>query len=147
MCPRAFVELCTLFQSLVLSAKQSKHQLQVGEEIRTPTVQNYLLPVMNILASAMFREVLRVRGGARAHSYRMRVYFTQKSYRVTYSGRGDAEYPRQSKYLPPKRITRDIHLLVGQYDVRAQVPIFDTTQMGYLSIVGTWTLSPFSGAL
>ena len=30
---------------------------------------------------------------------------------------------------------------------RAQVPIFNTTQMGYLSIVGTWTLLPFSGAL
>ena len=32
-------------------------------------------------------------------------------------------------------------------EARAQVPIFDTTQMGYLSIVGTWTLLPFRGAL
>ena len=30
---------------------------------------------------------------------------------------------------------------------RAQVPILDTTQMGCLSIVGTWTLLPFSGAI
>ena len=32
-------------------------------------------------------------------------------------------------------------------EARAQVPIVDTTQMGYLSIVDTWTLLPFSGAL
>ena len=32
-------------------------------------------------------------------------------------------------------------------EASAQVPIFDTTQMGYLSIVGTWTLLPFSGFL
>ena len=32
-------------------------------------------------------------------------------------------------------------------EARAQVPIFDTTQMGCLSIVvvGTWTLLPFQG--
>ena len=32
-------------------------------------------------------------------------------------------------------------------EARDQVPIFDTTQIGYLSIVGTRTLLPFSGAL
>ena len=37
---------------------------------------------------------------------------------------------------------------LGNCQCRAQVPIFDkyhTTQMGYLSIMGTWTLLPFSG--
>ena len=66
----------TLFQSIVLSAKQSKNKLQVDEKTRTPTVQTYLLTGMGILASVMFRQVLRVRGGARTHSYRMHVYFT-----------------------------------------------------------------------
>ena len=89
-----------------------------------------------------------MRGGERAHSYRMHVYFTRMSYSATYSGRGDAKYPRQSKYLPPKRITRDVHLLLGQYDVRAQVPIFDTYHINGIFVnLGTWTLSPFSGAL
>ena len=32
-------------------------------------------------------------------------------------------------------------------EARAQVPIFDTAQMGSLSIVGTWTLLPSSEAL
>ena len=32
-------------------------------------------------------------------------------------------------------------------EARAQVPIFDTTQMEELSIVGAWTLLPFPGAL
>ena len=56
-----------------------------------------------------------MKGGARAHSYRIHVYFTRISYSATYSGRGDAKYPRQSTYLHPKRITRDVHLLLGQY--------------------------------
>ena len=32
-------------------------------------------------------------------------------------------------------------------EARDQVPIFDTTQMRYLSIVGTWILLHFSEAL
>ena len=64
-------------QSLVRLAKQLKSQLQVGDKSLTLTVQAYLITVVNILATTMFAEVLRMRGGARAYSYRMHVYFTQ----------------------------------------------------------------------
>ena len=64
-------------QSLVRLAKQLKSQLQVGDKSLTLTVQAYLMTVVNILATTMFAEVLRMRGGARAYSYRMHVYFTQ----------------------------------------------------------------------
>ena len=56
-------------QSLLLLAKQSKSQLQVGENILNALVQNYPVKVIDKLASAMFSEVLRVKGGARAYSY------------------------------------------------------------------------------
>ena len=57
------------YQSLVLLAKQSKTQLQVGEYVLTSTVRDYLIIVVNILAITMFPEVLQMRGGARAYSY------------------------------------------------------------------------------
>ena len=65
------------YQSLLLLVKQSKSQLQVGEDVPTHTVQTYLLTVINILAITMFPDVLRILGGARAFSYRMHVYFTR----------------------------------------------------------------------
>ena len=55
------------YQSLVLLAKQSKSKLQVGDFVRTSTVQDYLITVVNMLAISMFSEVLRMRGGARAY--------------------------------------------------------------------------------
>ena len=45
-------------QSLLLLAKQSKSQLRVGEGLLTCTVQNYLLTVIELLAIAMFPQVL-----------------------------------------------------------------------------------------
>ena len=65
------------YESLVLLAKQSRSQLQVGDSILTLTVQDYLITIIKILAITMFIEVLRMRGGARAYSYRMHVYLTQ----------------------------------------------------------------------
>ena len=38
------------YQPLVLLAKQSKHELQVGDLILTLTVQDYLKTVINVLA-------------------------------------------------------------------------------------------------
>ena len=38
-----------------------------------------------------------------------------------------------------------MHKEARTQEARTQVPIFDTTQMGYLSIVGTWALLPFLG--
>ena len=64
------------FQSLVLLAKQSKNQLQVGGVLPTYTVQDYLLTVFTILVINMFPEVFRIRGDTRAYSYRIHVYFT-----------------------------------------------------------------------
>ena len=65
------------YQSLLLLAKQSKSQLQVGEDSATYTAQIYLLTVIDLLAITMFPEVLRIGGGAaRAFSYQMHVYFT-----------------------------------------------------------------------
>ena len=55
------------YQSLVLLAKQSKSKLQVGDFVRTSTVQDYLITVVNMLVISMFSEVLRMRGGARAY--------------------------------------------------------------------------------
>ena len=48
----------TLYQSLVLLAKQSKNQLQVGDGIPKLSIEKYLIKVMNILAITMFQEVL-----------------------------------------------------------------------------------------
>ena len=53
-----------------------------------------------------------------------------------------------------KRAPVSVSLLIGTQQLdfpgncqcRAQVPIFDTAQMGYLTIMGTWTLLPFSRA-
>ena len=66
-----------LYQTLVLLAKQSRKQLQVSDNKLTLTVQDYLITVIKILAITMFIEVLRMRGGARAYSYRIHVYLTQ----------------------------------------------------------------------
>ena len=63
----------------------------------------------------IFREVLRMRGGARAHSFRMHVYLTQMHYNTTYADKRDAKDPSQSKDLPPKRIIRDVRLLLVQH--------------------------------
>ena len=46
------------YQSLVLLAKQSKSKLQVGDFVRTSTVQDYLITVVNILAITMLLEIL-----------------------------------------------------------------------------------------
>ena len=56
-----------------------------------------------------------MRGGARAHSYRMHVYFTRIHYNTTYADKRDAKDPSQSKDLPPKRIIRDVRLLLVQH--------------------------------
>ena len=110
------------FKSLVFLAKQSKNQLQVCNHLLTPTVQNYLLIIVNILTITMFPEVLWMRGGTRAYSYRMHVYFTQMYHNFTYADRGDAKYLRQSKDVPPKRITRDVQWLLAQHTIRARYP-------------------------
>ena len=65
-----------LYQLLVLWAKQSKNQLQVSDFATTLTTQKCLITINNALAIAMFPEVLRMRGDARAYSDREHVYFT-----------------------------------------------------------------------
>ena len=52
------------YQSLVLLAKPSKNQLQVGDFLPKLAIQHYLITVINILTIAMFPDILRVIGAA-----------------------------------------------------------------------------------
>ena len=42
-----------------------------------------------------------MRGGARAHSYQMHMYFTQMGYNPTYADKGDVKYPRDNQKICP----------------------------------------------
>ena len=57
-----------LYQLLVLSANQLKNQLHISDYVSTLTIQKCLITVNYVLAISMFPDVLRMRGGTRAHS-------------------------------------------------------------------------------
>ena len=76
------------YQSLVILARLSKNQLQVGDFLPKLAIQHYLITVINILTIAMFPDILRVIGAAWAYSYQMHVNLTQKQHNTTYIDRG-----------------------------------------------------------
>ena len=102
------------YQSLVLLAKPSKNQLQVGDFLPKLAIQHYLITVINILIIAMFPDILWVIGAAWAYSYQMHVNLTQKQHNTTYTDRG--EYPwnvLDSQRFCPLKISTGCPLIVA----------------------------------